>query len=105
MGGHRENGPTSASRSGGRGGEGREGRERGWEGMGGEGRGREERGGEGRERVGRERRGGERRGGKRREESVWKRMEGRIGEGGRKSRGLDKFRFTGKMEREVEMEK
>ena len=29
-------------------------------------------------------------------------MEGRIGEGGRKSRWLDKFRFTGKMEREVE---
>ena len=64
------------------GGEGWGGRERGWE-----------------------RRGGERRGGKRREESVWKGMEGRIGEGGRKSRGLDKFRFTGKMEREVEMEK
>ena len=75
------------------GGEGREGE--GWEGNGGEERGR----------VGRERRGGEGRGGKRREESVWKGMEGRIGEGGRKSRGLDEFRFTGKMEREVEMEK
>ena len=75
------------------------------EGMGGERRGREERGGEGRGRVGRERRGGKGRGGKRREDSVWKGMEGRIGEGGRKSRGLDKFRFTGKMEREVEMEK
>ena len=32
-------------------------------------------------------------------------MEGRIGEGGIKARGLDRFRFTGKMEREVETEK